>query len=322
MLPLRWSPQTSRRETPALAAYLRRLSSLADVTVVDGSAPAELERHARHWSGSARLLRPQPWPGRNGKVAGVVTGVRAARHEHVVVADDDVRYEPEPLAQVVDALRAGADLVAPQNLFSPTPWHARWDTGRILLGRALGVDFPGTFGVRRSAFLAVGGYDGDVLFENLELLRTFSARGRRVAHLPGTYVRRSPPTTGQFLSQRVRQAYDELARPGRLAAQLALLPILGWAARRSPRTLLAVAAATVLAAEGGRRRAGGAAVYPSTAALWALPWIVERAVCVWLAVLERARGGVRYRGERLPRAATPVRRLRAAAPPPLSPLDG
>ncbi len=55
-------------------------------------------------------------------------------------------------------LLGGADLVRPQNYFAPAPWHARWDTGRILLDRAFASDYPGTLGVRRSTLLGAVGY--------------------------------------------------------------------------------------------------------------------------------------------------------------------
>jgi hypothetical protein len=62
------------------------------------------------WGGAARVLRPAPWPGGNGKVAGVVTGVVAARHERVIIADDDVRYRPDQVL-AMSGLLAGCDLV-------------------------------------------------------------------------------------------------------------------------------------------------------------------------------------------------------------------
>src|SRR4029079_2928969 len=112
----------------------------------------------------------------------------------------------------------------PQNYFDPLPWHARVDAARSLLNRVhsgdreLGSgDFPGTLGVRREAFVACGGYDGDVIFENLELMRTIEAAGGRVATPLDLYVRRLPPTTAHFISQRVRQAYDDFALPVRMA---------------------------------------------------------------------------------------------------------
>src|SRR5215217_4010099 len=113
-----------------------------------------------------------------GKVGGVLTGVRLASHECLVVADDDVRYDADSLARVVEGLR-GADVVRPQNYFTPLPWHARWDTARMLLNRMTGGDWPGTLGVRRSVLRATNGYDGRVMFENLELVRTVLAAGGR-----------------------------------------------------------------------------------------------------------------------------------------------
>jgi hypothetical protein len=72
----------------------------------------------------------------------------------------------------------------------------------------------------------------------------------------------------------------------------------------------------VLLAEVGRRRSGGRAVFHGYAALWAPLWLLERAVCVWLAVGWRLTGGVPYAGRRLVRAAhsTAVLRRRLAGP--------
>jgi hypothetical protein len=81
--------------------------------------------------------------------------------------------------------------VVPQNYFDPLPWHAAWDSARILLNRGLGMDYPGTLAVRRAAFLSAGCYDGDVLFENLELMRTLRSDGARLGSRPA----RSGPAT-------------------------------------------------------------------------------------------------------------------------------
>ncbi len=95
----------------------------------------------------------------SGRLAGVVTGVVAARHELVVVADDDVRYGREEMRDM--AFRLGdAHLVRPQNVFRPLPWHAR------------------------SACIASGGYDGDALFENLQLIRTLLVAEALLLHRP------------------------------------------------------------------------------------------------------------------------------------------
>jgi hypothetical protein len=191
VLPLKWSASASEREADGLSSYLQWLSQRCRVTVVDGSEPEVFARHAHRWGQLVRHIPPAPWPALNGKVAGVVTGVRAARHERVVVADDDVRHTDGTLAAVVEGLEL-ADLMRPQNVFTQLAWHARWDTGRTLLNRCFGVDHPGTLGLRRSTFLAMGGYDGDVMFENLELVRTVAAHGGLVLDLPDVFVPRLP----------------------------------------------------------------------------------------------------------------------------------
>lgn len=265
VVPLRWAAGTDPSE---MTGHLQDLARDIDVTVVDGSAPEVWERHHALWSAAVRHVRVGDWPGRNGKVAGVVTGVRLARHEAVVIADDDVRWTAEQLAAAV-ALLGEADLVRPQNYFSPVPWHARWDTGRTLLNRALGADYPGTYALRRSTFLAMGGYDGDVLFENLELSRTVRAAGGTELCVPDLLVLRRPPGVEHFWRQRVRQAYDDFAQPGRLVLEASLLPVAAVLAgalrfgsprarRRSRRCLITGTLVPVALAEVGRRRAGDA----------------------------------------------------------------
>ena len=311
ILPLRWEDDAGLGE---LTAYLRRLKRLSDdVIVVDGSPPDLFERHAREWKGLVRHVRPDPrfhfvMP----KVDGVLTGMDLAVNENIVAADDDVRYDEAGLARV-DRLLEDADLVWPQNYFDPRPWHALWDTARTLLNRAVGHDYPGTVGVRRSTVLACGGYDGNVMFENLELRRTIEACGGRVVTPLDLYVRRLPPATSHFLSQRVRQAYDDLALPLRLGVFLAVVPAVAVTlslGRLEP--IVGGVVASVALAEVGRRRAGGHRVFPAVASLFAPAWVAERAVTAWLALWQRvARGGVAYRGRRIRAAATPRRVLRA-----------
>jgi hypothetical protein len=314
VLPLRRDHDPAGAE---LAAYLAGLAGLVEVLVVDGSPEPVWRAHHGAFGDRVAHLRPDPRLGyRNGKVNGVLTGLAAAAHEAVVLADDDVRYRPADLARLVGLLD-GADLVRPQNYFDPLPWHARLDTARTLLNRVGGGDFPGTLGVRRSLVLDAGGYDGDVLFENLELLRTVRAAGGTVRTPLDLYVRRLPPDIRHFLGQRVRQAYDEFARPARLAAALAVGPAVAvLAARRRWRPLAAAAALAVAAAETGRRRAGGRAYLPASGSLLAPVWLLERSASSWLAVHARLfRGGAAYAGGRLSRAATPEQVLRARLAP-------
>ena len=302
ILPLRWTEDSGAEE---LAEYISALAIWTHVTVVDGSPAALFAGHRELFPTSVRHLPPDAAGGGNGKVAAVLTAVRRSAAERLVIADDDVRYTREGLATAFAALD-DAELVRPQNYFTPLPWHARWDTSRTLINRAFGGDYPGTLAVRRSALMATDGYEG-VLFENLELIRTITAAGGREKQMPELLVARRPPTGRHFLKQRVRQAYDDFAQPARLLAELALLPVLlaVMAQRRVPRALgiLALATTAVVIAERGRRRDGGTAVFPAHTALFAPLWVLERAVCVWLAVALRTAGGVPYAGARIRTAA-------------------
>jgi hypothetical protein len=305
-----------RSDTPATApelrTYIEWLAERAEVIVVDGSEAPIFAAHEREWGSIVRHFPPAPdLISPMGKVGGVITGLREASHERAIIADDDVRYDERSLAQVVDAL-ATAHVVRPQNYFEPLPWHGRWDTGRMLLNRLTGGDWPGTLGVRRSILQATNGYDGSVMFENLEMVRTVLAAGGREAVLLGAYVRRRPSTARHFWGQRVRQAYDEIARPARFLIQLAILPVvLALAITRHWLAIAILAAAVAIAAEIGRRREGGVRVFPLTTSLFAPLWIAERAVCSWLALGALIfLGGVPYRGTILHHAATPMRVLR------------
>ncbi|MCU1383042.1 MAG: hypothetical protein JWL71_1739 [Acidobacteria bacterium] len=308
ILPIRTGETTGAE----MAEYLRWLSARVELIVVDGSDAPVFEAHRDRWS-AFRLTHVRPDRDlrhfANGKVAGVLTGLRRASHALAIIADDDVRYDEAGLSAMVAAL-ADADVVRPQNYFDPLPWHAVLDTARTLLNRISGGDWPGTIGVRTATLIATRGYDGDVLFENLELVRTVTAAGGVHACPLGLYVRRLAPSARHFWSQRVRQAYDEFARPRRLTAWLAVLPLSIALARLAPAAVAGGAVLIVAAAEMGRRRKAGARVFPFRASLAAPVWAAERAVCVWLAVAAHlVWGGIPYRGQIISRAATPLQVL-------------
>lgn len=302
VLPLRWDRDDGLEE---LTAYLEWLSAHAHVIVVDGSPPPLFDRHHARWADLCIHAPPDnDLAFANGKVNGVHTGIGKAKHESVIIADDDVRYDASGLAAVTSLLDS-AELVRPQNYFDPSPWHAQWDTARSLLNRAFGRDWPGTFGIRASTFRDMGGYDGDVLFENLELVRTVQASKGRVSSPLGLYIRRIPPATNKFWSQRVRQAYDELARPWLLALWLAIIPTAIVLTVLAPAGACLIAAFGIAAAEYGRRRAGGHRVFSPIASLLAPAWLIERGVTSWIAVAIRIfHGGIDYGGTTIARAAT------------------
>jgi hypothetical protein len=311
VLPIRSRVRVSE-ELLSYLAGLARLAALAEIIVVDGSAPhvfADAEVRCppgvRHVRVDADLRRFA-----NGKVAGVVTGLRRSSQDYVVIADDDVRHDEQTLEAMRLALTRAA-IVRPQNYFDPLPWHACLDTARTLINRVSGGDWPGTFGLRRNAIDWREGYSGDVLFENLELVRTVRARGGIESCPLNLFVRRLPPSSAHFGSQRIRQAYDEFARPGRLAVWLMVGPLIVVAIARFGWWGAALAfAGPVAMAEMGRRVGEGVRVFPLRATLAAPLWTIERAICSWLAVGARLLlGGIPYHGRVLRAAATPRRTL-------------
>ncbi len=157
VLPLRWTEPGPIAE---LAGYLRSLvGEVEEILVVDGSPAPLFEPHAAALRGVARHLPPHSdLDFAMGKVNGVVTGVRECSQERIVLADDDIRYDPATLRRMIELL-GEAELVRPQNYFDELPWHARWDTARSLLNRVFTGDptfpvgdFPGTLAVRRTPF--------------------------------------------------------------------------------------------------------------------------------------------------------------------------
>jgi hypothetical protein len=311
ILPIR---RTTAEGVGELTRYLEMIARACSVIVVDGSDERRFDEVHDDWSRIGLHVRPDPgMRGLNGKVRGVLTGVELATNERIVIADDDVRYDLRSLQRTVAALDE-ADLVRPQNFFHPAVWHACWDTARTLLNRVGGgSDFPGTLAVRRSVLQKTGGYCPDVLFENLELIRTVEAAGGAVVSPPDLYVARLPPSTRQFWEQRHRQAYDEFARPTRLLVSLSIAPLAVWMCmRRHRRRKVVVGMGVAVAlAECGRSRAGGRRVFPISASLFAPLWLLERSVFSWVALGSWVRGGCPYAGGRLRRAASSRRALNA-----------
>lgn len=301
LLPIRREKAGHERD---LAAYLTSLR-IAEVIVVDGSPADVFERLHEALAPKITHVRPDTTlRGLNGKVRGVLTGLRRATHERVVIADDDVRYDETALRAVVEQLD-NAEVVRPQNYFEPLPWHAVVDGARSLINRTLDGDWPGTLAIRKSALPS--GYNADVLFENLELVRTIRANGGRERVARNLFVRRLPPTSNHYWSQRVRQAYDEFARPERLVVALTIAPLLIIAlAFKTPVIAEALAIAAIALAFAGWLRDDGWKHFSLMSVIAAPLWLLERGLCAWIAVYQRfAHGGMLYAGNVIRDAATP-----------------
>ena len=281
-----------------LTTYLRWVSTCMPVLVVDGSSPAVFAAHAAAWGGFAQHRGVDAdLAARNGKVAACSRGcgTRSTRRSSSPTTTCATTTPRSPRSC---ARSTAAHVVRPQNYFDPLPWHALWDTGRMLLNRALGGDWPGTLACAAPRYAPPAATMATCCSRTSSSCAPIVAAGGRERIARDVFVRRVPPPSAHFWSQRVRQAYDEFARPWRLAAQLALLPALGLLPRAGARVPAVVATGVIVAvAERGRRRDGGRRVFPAAASALRAGVGAERAVAAGSPLASRVlRGGVPYAG--------------------------
>lgn len=296
----------SRDKAEEYASYFRSLRLAGcEVLVVDGSPPDVFACHAGVWRDVCHHASVDPrFTYLNGKVNGIHTGVRLAAHESVILADDDIRYTARDVHRMIELLDAH-DLVRPQNYLAPLPFWARTEAARMLINRAWLAegDYPGTLGIRRETMLRAGDYDGDVLFDNEEIVRHFSAQGARIAYARDFFIHKRPPTFRKWIEQRPRQAYEDFALMYKTAFFFALpfaFALLWFAAGAWAVLLLAVILACGSCLLASRGLGDGATNYfPAQVCLYAPLWIIERTASTYWALYWRVRCGGYPFGDRL-----------------------
>ena len=299
LLPIRRA-HSSASQARELAAYFRELHDAGcEILVVDGSAGTVFEEHDEIWGTVCRHERVDRSFGHlNDKVNGIQTGVRIASGEKIVLADDDIRYTAAELELVCDSLE-DFEVVRPQNFLRPLPWWARMEAARMLINRATlrTADYPGTCAFRRSVMLRVGQYDGDVLFDNEEIIRHFASAGAFVNFATNLFVEKRPPGLRKWMEQRPRQAYEDFGLRAKTALFLSLPIFAIWIAvmfgwKNLFGYLSCVAIAAVLLAVIGRFRGTAGQYFPISVCLSAPLWIFERSLSSYWALYWRfARGG-------------------------------
>ena len=298
LLPIR-RVQSNRAEAEAFAEYFRSLVDAGcEVLVVDGSPPEVFAMHAAAWNEVCRHVTVNPqYKYLNGKVNGVHTGVDLASCERIILADDDIRYTAADITRAC-ALLDRHEMVRPQNYLAPLPWWARTESARMLINRGTlrAGDYPGTCAFRRSTCLRVGHYDGDVLFDNEEIVRHFALSGADVLCDTGFFILKRPPTLAKWMEQRPRQAYEDFVMRAKTALFASLLPLallLGLLAGiRAVVTLTAVVSCvSFLVALRGLLRDRAHRFFPAYTTLYAPLWVLERALSVYWAFYWRVRYG-------------------------------
>lgn len=277
-------------EASDFRGYFQMLAAAGcEVLVVDGSPPEVFAEHAEAWRS---VCRHEPvdrqYKYLNGKVNGIHTGVACAAHDRVILADDDVRYTPDDARRMAELLE-NYDLVRPQNYFRPLPVWARTEAARMLINRAWIAegDYSGTLGVTKTAMLRVGHYDGDVLFDNEEIVRHFRLKGARIGYARDFFILKLPPTFEKWIEQRPRQAYEDFVMRSKTLF-FASVPIVlmltwmkaGWQLAVIYAAVISVGA-TVSAALG--LTDGAARFFPPRVVFYAPLWVAERCVSTYWA---------------------------------------
>jgi mycofactocin system glycosyltransferase len=217
----------------SLLDSIERADGVAQVVVVDdgsGDGPAH-ERVTRAAGATYLRLDRSRGPG-----AARDAGIRAARHEAVVVVDSDVEVTTgwlEPLLAhladpVVAAVAArvrtgsGTGAVAAYEVRS-SPLDLGPESAPVAPGTRVAYVPAAALLLRRSAYLEVGGFDPDLRFgEDVDLEWRFAEHGWSVRHEPASIVfHPARRTVGEFLRQRAEYGSSAAAldrrHPGAVA---------------------------------------------------------------------------------------------------------
>ena len=299
--------QVDPREVKTLADYFKSLRLAGcEVLIVDGSPKPIFEEHRKSWQGFSRHIAPNPkYTYLNGKVNGVHTGVDLASCERIILADDDIRYSAADVKRMCDLLDE-FEMVRPQNFIAPLPWWARLETARILINRGMlrAGDYPGTCGFRRSTMRRVGPYDGDVLFDNEEIVRHFALNVVDINYALDFFILKRPPTFTKWLEQRPRQAYEDFVMRAKTAFFVSVIPVsLGLSflvnVRAAILLLAALSLVSAVVSSRGMLRNAAYRFFPLSSPLFAPFWVFERSLSVYWALYWWARYGGYPFGQKL-----------------------
>ena len=298
--------ETNPAEIEKLADYFKSLRLAGcEVLIADGSPEEVFTAQKKSWQDFSRHFAPDPkYTYLNGKVNGVHTAVDVASCERIILADDDIRYGAADIKRMCGLLDEH-EMVRPQNFIKPLPWWARIETARILINRGVlrAGDYPGTCGFRRSTMRRVGHYDGDVLFDNEEIVRHFALQGANIKYARDFFILKRPPSFAKWLEQRPRQAYEDFVMRAKTFAFLSVLPLVlasGFFSLRAAMSLLiAISLVALLLCYRGLLSDRAYKFFPLSSPLYSPLWILERSLSVYWALYWRVRYGGFPFGQRL-----------------------
>lgn len=290
----------NRSDMDELATYLNMLTQHdCEVLVIDGSPPEVFARNGAALGNAVTHRRvDRRFRCKNDKVNGVHTGVELAACEKIILADDDIRYRPGEIREILRLLD-DYEVVRPQNYLHAQPWWAQMEAARMLINRAIlrTGDYPGTCAFRRETMRKIEPYDGDVLFDNEEIIRNFALHGATVSYALDLLVEKRAPRWKKWLEQRPRQAYEDFGLRTKTFFFALLLPLLGlftlfYGASGLLGGLGVIVIGSILLALRGRSRGKAATYFSLHSCFFAPLWILERSCSTyWAFYWYLTRGG-------------------------------
>ncbi len=152
--------------------------------------------------------------------------------------------------------------------------------------------------------LRVGHYDGDVLFDNEEMIRHFAHHQARICYATDFFIEKRPPDFRKWLEQRPRQAYEDFALRTKSALFFALpicalLCALVAGLRGFGSFVLGAVLTSIAIAFAGRLRGAARKHFPASVVFFAPAWIFERSLSTYWALYWYLRRGGYPFGDRL-----------------------
>jgi len=149
----------------------------------------------------------------------------------------------------------------------------------------------------------VGHYDGDVLFDNEEIVRHFALQGANIKYARDFFILKRPPSFTKWLEQRPRQAYEDFVMRAKTVAFLSVLPLvlaLGFVSVGAAMSfVIAISLVALLLCYRGLLSDRAYKFFPLSSPLYSLLWVFERSLSVYWALYWRARYGGYPFGQRL-----------------------
>ncbi|MGW1465815.1 bifunctional polysaccharide deacetylase/glycosyltransferase family 2 protein [Streptomyces sp. NPDC002308] len=228
-----WGPEVVRPVSVVVPAYNEKeciagtLTSLAasthpiEVVVVDdGSTDGTAEIAESLGLPQVRVVRQE----NAGKSAALNNGVRAARHDLVVMMDGDTVFEPDTVARLVQPFAdpgvgavAGNAKVGNRSTLIGAWQHIEYVMGFNLDRRMYDLlgcmpTIPGAIGAfRREAVLQAGGMSEDTLAEDTDITIALHRAGWRVVYAEHARAwTEAPSSFGQLWRQRYRWSYGTM----------------------------------------------------------------------------------------------------------------